>query len=355
MLEQRLEQVDQQEKCLLFLGKSRCDKNADRASLLSELETSLADYDNFAERTCRVLSFGPAQRRDVESLQNWLEGTGCLAREETAYLTQHQELISLAPVGDNAVMQLEAWVEDKLIRFYRGFRNKRLHDVSTDENVYIYSGSMIKRTPKVLLLFLITLLLLMPVVICNVISTNSIRIIIIIASTISYLLILSMLTKSRTMELIIAGATYATILIVFISAGDVTAASTVLHNLIEALENAEPASSNLIKEAGFSWSESDLLTCRQLFRKIVKGFDEKYYALAQAGLRIKQLEARVEQLEPRKRRKVQTSPNSKFADIQAIKKAQIEAGDREIDEDESNSSIESIATSDCIEVRDLSS
>ena len=35
------------------------------------------------------------------------------------------------------------------------------------------------------------------------------------------------------------------------------------------------------------------------------------------------------QLEPRKRRKVVTSPNSKFVGIEAIYKAQIEAGDRQ--------------------------
>jgi hypothetical protein len=34
-------------------------------------------------------------------------------------------------------------------------------------------------------------------------------------------------------------------------------------------------------------------------------------------------------LEPRKRRKVQTSPNSKFASIRAIKRAQIAAEDQE--------------------------
>ncbi|KAF4626427.1 hypothetical protein G7Y89_g11732 [Cudoniella acicularis] len=69
--------------------------------------------------------------------------------------------------------------------------------------------------------------------------------------------------------------------------------------------------------------EPDLLTRRQLFRKIIKGFKEEDYTLAQAELRIKQLEAR------------------------AIKEAQIEAGDREIDKEDSDSSIESTATSDC--------
>ena len=100
-------------------------------------------------------------------------------------------------------------------------------------------------------------------------------------------------------------------------------------------------------------SETDLLTRRQLFRKVIKGFDEKDFALAQADLRIQQLEARVKQLEPRKRRRVRTSPNSKFTDIRAIKQAQIEAGDRETKGPDSDLSIESDSTIDYIEVQGL--
>ena len=69
-----------------------------------------------------MLSMNPVSRKDVQSLQNWLDGTGCLAREETEYLTHQRELVSLAPAGDSALLQLEAWIEDNLIRFYRGFR-----------------------------------------------------------------------------------------------------------------------------------------------------------------------------------------------------------------------------------------
>ena len=99
--------------------------------------------------------------------------------------------------------------------------------------------------------------------------------------------------------------------------------------------------------------ELDLPTRRQLFRKIAKGFDEKDYALAQSNLRIQQLETRLEELAPRKRHKVRTSPNSRFADIKAIKQAQIEAGDRQIEEEDSESEVESVATSDCIELLPL--
>jgi hypothetical protein len=72
-----------------------------------------------------MLNFGPARERDVESLQNWLDGTGCLAREERAYLTHYRELVSLAPTGDSAIVQLEAWVENKFIGLWPEFRNAR--------------------------------------------------------------------------------------------------------------------------------------------------------------------------------------------------------------------------------------
>jgi hypothetical protein len=83
----------------------------------------------------------------------------------------------------------------------------RHFDLSVDPNVYLYSGRLIKRIARVILLSLITSLLLMPVVICNVTSTISIRIVIIMISTIVYLSILAELTRSRTMELVLAGAT----------------------------------------------------------------------------------------------------------------------------------------------------
>jgi len=58
-----------------------------------------------------------------------------------------------------------------------------------------------------------------------------------------------------------------------------------------------------------------------LFRKIAKGLDDKDFIIAKQERKIQALEARVVQLEPRKRRKVRTSPNSKFADIEKIYKA----------------------------------
>ena len=62
-------------------------------------------------------------------------------------------------------------------------------------------------------------------------------------------------------------------------------------------------------------------TARLLFRKVQKAYDSKDFELAKAQARIKDLEAQLEDVRPRKRKKVKISPNSKFADIRAIHRA----------------------------------
>jgi hypothetical protein len=87
-----------------------------------------------------------------------------------------------------------------------------------------------------------------------------------------------------------------------------------------------------------------------LFRKVLKGINEKEYELGKANIKIKELEERLEYLRLKKKRKVQTSPNSKFAITRAIKEAQIAAGERQIEPIEPESGGESDSTISCIEV-----
>jgi hypothetical protein len=51
---------------------------------------------------------------------------------------------------------------------------------------------------------------------------------------------------------------------------------------------------------------------------MLKSLDEKDFIIVQHEHQIKQLKARVVELEPRKRRKVRTSPSSKFTSVKAI-------------------------------------
>ncbi len=92
----------------------------------------------------------------------------------------------------------------------------------------------------------------------------------------------------------------------------------------------------------------DPSTQRLLFRKIIKGFEEQECTLADHSYRIQSLEVQLEKARPRKRMKVRTSPNSKFADIAKIQKTQLAAREaRPNGEDEEEANL-SDSTLDCI-------
>ncbi|KAE9378767.1 hypothetical protein N431DRAFT_499509 [Stipitochalara longipes BDJ] len=207
LLEKQLNKIDDEENTLLSLGSIRFDRNAERNLILSDIDTALADYDALVERNHRMLNFEAAKPRDVLSLQSWVNGNACLARDETRYLTFDKELLSISSPNDDTVSRLECWVEDILIRFYKDFREDPHYSVSRDSNVYIFSGSLIGRIARTLILTIIIFLLLAPVLVCNSLSNTTSRIITIVISTIVFLFTISALTRAKTVETFLAGAT----------------------------------------------------------------------------------------------------------------------------------------------------
>jgi hypothetical protein len=96
--------------------------------------------------------------------------------------------------------------------------------------------------------------------------------------------------------------------------------------------------------------QSNPSTQRLLFRKIIKGFEEHESILADYSYRIHSLEVQLEKARPRKRIKVRTSPNSKFGDIEQIRRTQLAVGEAITIEDNEEGSIKSDSTLDCIEI-----
>jgi len=67
-------------------------------------------------------------------------------------------------------------------------------------------------------------------------------------------------------------------------------------------------------------------------------------------MKIKKLKEKLKQLRPRKRRKVQTSPNAKFVTTHAIFEAQIATKNHQIVPEESEEKEDSDSTISCIKV-----
>jgi 4-hydroxybenzoate polyprenyltransferase len=96
-------------------------------------------------------------------------------------------------------------------------------------------------------------------------------------------------------------------------------------------------------------------TQRILFRKVSKAYDEKDWQLGNALRENQKLKSQLEATRPTKRRKVETSPNSRFVTIRAIRRAQIEAGAIEAESADEEGSENTIEEEDCIVVGGSSS
>lgn len=83
------------------------------------------EADVFIERCHRILGYQSANTRDVQNLRNWVDGNGCIAREETAYLQSSEGLLTLRHSHDSAVIWLETIVENSIIRLHSCFGRVR--------------------------------------------------------------------------------------------------------------------------------------------------------------------------------------------------------------------------------------
>ncbi|KAF2629496.1 hypothetical protein BU25DRAFT_446986 [Macroventuria anomochaeta] len=224
MLEQQLDSVDESERSPLFLGSSRDDQNQKRTALLLEVDAALADYDDFVERSSRMLSGESAKRRDVRSLQNWIEGNGCLSWEESDFLAHCNDLRRLVPTEDDATARFEGWVEDRLGWMVQKLQKRSAYPrLSSDPKVFISTTAFVGSVARVLVVFLIIVFLSLPIIVCRSIESSSARLGVIVFSLIVFLLVLAGVVTKRTNELFLAGATYTTVLVVFVSSSDISA------------------------------------------------------------------------------------------------------------------------------------
>ncbi|KAI4860962.1 hypothetical protein F4820DRAFT_452427 [Hypoxylon rubiginosum] len=217
VLEQELWKIDREESKPIQLGSSRNDNNEKRRDVLTKIDTALMDYDTFVERNHAMLSLEPAKPRNTTSLRNWIDGNGNIAREEAAFLSCSEDLASVTDTDDTVMTWLELLIEDMIFFIRKRFGENRDHNISRDPSVHIITKSTIARITRVLMTPFIITLLLAPVIICNILDSLLARLFMVVIATTAFVAVLSGSTKAKTYDLVVAGATYTTVLVVFIA------------------------------------------------------------------------------------------------------------------------------------------
>lgn len=223
LLEESLDKIDAAETRDFHLGSSRHDSNAERKEVLKKLKVSLEEYDSMMEQSCRTLSFPQATNRDINSLKNWLEGVGSISMYETTYLDNYADQLNITGSSDDAVTSIEAtledclsWIDLTLPKCISKCLPKCKSSISRDKNILIL-GPKARMLSRVLTTWIATTLLLTPVIILYVVSNPKVRLAIIVLAAGFFLSIVSVFTKARTIEVIVMGASYAAVLVVFTS------------------------------------------------------------------------------------------------------------------------------------------
>jgi hypothetical protein len=133
-LESKLHKIDRDEDRPLFLGSCQRDQNTDRAKVIAELDEALEDLgksffssggleveltcpDKFLLRSRQISELEQADPQAVANLQNWVNGTGSIARAESRFLNYPlPELLSTSPRDESAMIGLENNVAENLLR-----------------------------------------------------------------------------------------------------------------------------------------------------------------------------------------------------------------------------------------------
>ncbi|KAK8880192.1 hypothetical protein PGQ11_001486 [Apiospora arundinis] len=220
-LEKQLNDVDRKEKKPLFLGALRSDANSERRRLLSNIDVALAEYDALAERNETALKRGAPRTRDVRNLANWLDNNGGIARDETEYIENPkfgEDLMAVGALGhDYSQDGLEGPITDALVLGSKLVGRRVTQQSTIDPHVHILSHGITVRLTKALLVTLLLAMLAAPIIISTVLDSVAARLTVTLVACAVFVIILTVLTRARIIELFVAGATYTAILVVFIT------------------------------------------------------------------------------------------------------------------------------------------
>ncbi|KAI0545138.1 hypothetical protein F4679DRAFT_562196 [Xylaria curta] len=192
----------------------------ERETLLNEISYGLDRYNRFLIQQSQLREYVRAPSRDIKSLQTWHANhqNRAIDDEEQRYLEHNQDLIRLE---FNNKTPLRNWIDSSLALRTLSIWKKQSRAAPKYEasNVSYYSNTCMDSFASGTIIFIGASLLITPIWILQAIEYLQIKLAVITAFVLVFLLVLSFVMVSRPLEALGATAAYAAVLMVFIQVG----------------------------------------------------------------------------------------------------------------------------------------
>lgn len=180
------------------------------------------------KRNTEILQLPQAPQQSVDSLLNWVNSTGSIVRKETAFL-HSRDLCAVGGRQDHGIAWIESLIERIFIYFYQSLIQVRLlkpfqrqlpsqakakcqyptlATASYSKQIFSFEGLALRVAGHLCITALIVLLLLIPMIAMQAISSVTMQMVCIMLMSILFTVIISGPVNPRTAEIFGPSATY---------------------------------------------------------------------------------------------------------------------------------------------------
>jgi hypothetical protein len=154
----------------------------------------------------------PAPPRSISSIENYLTGTGSIARLETSFLTSTHDLVNLTNTPDNAVSAMEDLIGRLFLPLHKltflpAFLKPGRSDLTQDPHIF-FAGPRLRSFSRAVTSGVAAAMLLTPVVVLFCMRNALWRLVTITVAVLFFLGAMARWTRARTIEVVTAGARY---------------------------------------------------------------------------------------------------------------------------------------------------
>ncbi|KAI0467034.1 hypothetical protein F4859DRAFT_507002 [Xylaria cf. heliscus] len=194
---------------LFYISRRFSVKVIFRGTIIDQLETAIADYGTLLARTRKALNTRSAREGDVVNLRDWINSNGCLSREESKYLWKSDLISTLSDSVEDYII----WISNRIHKDLRTLHTR-------DPNRHILPKKLIRALTQVILALFASATALVPIRLFSLMKPESGRLDLIVTPIMIFVGVLSLVARPKVREIFIAGATFAAVVVVYMSTTD---------------------------------------------------------------------------------------------------------------------------------------